>query len=438
MTDLLNTILPRLNRGDSPDSRWPDKGGEYWALCPFHADTHPDNFSVSERGYKCFACDKNGGLYDLAQHLGVQVCARAAGGSTPPSPPITLDDYAKAKNLPVDFLQSLGLQTVHIGGQPAVKMPYYDLGGTETATRFRHALSGDTRFRWRKGSKMQPYGLWKLNMAKSAGFVVVVEGESDTQTLWHYGLPALGAPGADTWKAEWADYLTGLDVYVWQEPDQGGNTLVGKVGASLPGAKVLTPRPGLKDVSEAHLLGEDVTALIASMRAGARPYSEVKAGEQVKEAARMREACGAIPNYPDILGEVAKVFTQLGLVGEDVNAKLLYLAVSSRLQPKPVSVAIKGPSSGGKSFTCETVLRTFPASAYYALSAMSEHALAYSQEPLSHRMLVVYEMAGLNSDFGSYLVRSLLSEGRVRYETVEKGSAMALCPSSLNAKGLPV
>jgi hypothetical protein len=51
---------------------------------------------------------------------------------------------------------------------------------------------------------------------------------------------------------------------------------------------------------------------------------------------------------------------------------------------------------------------------------MSEKALAYSDEPLSHRILIVYEAAGLGSEFASYLIRSLLSEGRLRYETVEK------------------
>lgn len=51
---------------------------------------------------------------------------------------------------------------------------------------------------------------------------------------------------------------------------------------------------------------------------------------------------------------------------------------------------------------------------------MSEKALAYSQEPMSHRHLVIYEAAGLGSDFAQYLMRSLLSEGRIRYETVEQ------------------
>jgi hypothetical protein len=51
---------------------------------------------------------------------------------------------------------------------------------------------------------------------------------------------------------------------------------------------------------------------------------------------------------------------------------------------------------------------------------MSDRALAYSNEPLQHRHLVIYEAAGMASEFATYLIRSLLSEGRLRYETVEK------------------
>lgn len=65
-------------------------------------------------------------------------------------------------------------------------------------------------------------------------------------------------------------------------------------------------------------------------------------------------------------------------------------------------------------------LKLFPPSAFYAVTAMSERALAYSDEPLKHRTLVIYEAAGMESEFASYLIRSLLSEGRLRYETVEK------------------
>jgi hypothetical protein len=70
----------------------------------------------------------------------------------------------------------------------------------------------------------------------------------------------------------------------------------------------------------------------------------------------------------------------------------------------------------------ERVLSFFPENAYYALTAMSERTLAYSEEPIKHRFLVIYEAAGMSGEFATYLMRSLLSEGRVRYETVEKTS----------------
>ena len=49
---------------------------------------------------------------------------------------------------------------------------------------------------------------------------------------------------------------------------------------------------------------------------------------------------------------------------------------------------------------------------------MSERALAYSEEDLRHRFLVLFEAESLKGDMASYLMRSLLSEGRIRYETV--------------------
>ncbi len=138
---------------------------------------------------------------------------------------------------------------------------------------------------------------------------------------------------------------------------------------------------------------------------------------------------------PAILDDFVLELHGRGVVGEDRFAKVVYLCVTSRLLGRPVSLAAKGPSSAGKSFIVERVLGFFPQSAYYALSAMSERALAYSQEPLSHRMLVLYEAAGLEGDFASYLVRSLLSEGCIRYETVEKVKGQGLAPRLIVREG---
>ena len=416
MNDLLEALLVKLDRGGSPDSRFPDRKGEHWALCPFHSDTHPDNFSVSDAGYKCFACGASGGLRALAEKLGV---AGLHDGSrdTPPLPP-TLENYAAVKHLPVDFLASLGLATVHLQGRPAVKMPYFDADGAEIGARLRVALGGKNRFRWRRRTRVHPYGLWRRDRA--AGYVILCEGESDAQTFWYHGIPALGVPGASNWQAAWAEYVQGVTVYVWQEPDQGGATFGARVGASLPDCLIVTPPPGRKDISECHIAGYAIPALVEQLRQAARPWREIQAEKLSEEAANARKIAADLLNAPDILERFAASCRAQGLVGEDSSAKLLCLAGVSRLLDHPVSCVVKGASSSGKSITVETVFAHFPPSAYYALSSMSERSLAYSNEPLVHRILILYEAAGMTSDLATYLMRTLLSEGKIRYETVEK------------------
>jgi hypothetical protein len=138
---------------------------------------------------------------------------------------------------------------------------------------------------------------------------------------------------------------------------------------------------------------------------------------------------------PDLLGTLADAVAAAGLAGERRAIQILFLAITSRLLSRIVSVAVKGPSAGGKSHLVETVLQYFPESAYYALTAMSERALVYDREPLVHRMLVIYEAAGIAGDVASYFVRSLLSEGRVRYVTVTKGKGGAMEPLRIERAG---
>jgi hypothetical protein len=96
---------------------------------------------------------------------------------------------------------------------------------------------------------------------------------------------------------------------------------------------------------------------------------------------------------------------------------------------------VKGPSSAGKSFVVERVLCLFPASAYYWLTAMSERLLAYDEEPIKHRFLVICEAAGLGGSMATYLIRSLISEGKIRYKTVEATQEAGLRPKLIEREG---
>ena len=269
------------------------RSGDGWsARCPAHEDRH-NSLSVREGddGKVLVHCFAGCTAEDIVAGLGLEMRdlfpPKDAGGRGLPrrpapvqqsSPGCTLDEYAAAKQLPVEFLESIGLAEISYAGRPAVKIAYADEDGAEIAVRFRIALEGDDRFRWRKGSKPGLYGLNRLGQARELGYVVLVEGESDVHTLWHYGYPALGLPGASLWSEERdAPLFAGLTaIYVVIEPDAGGEAVLNWLRASSIRERVRLVRlQGATDVSELHLRSpKDAPDLIEAALQAARPWSE--------------------------------------------------------------------------------------------------------------------------------------------------------------------
>jgi len=394
-------------------------GGE---VVPFRtAPNRPTDLSASggvKKNKKVSSADQEEG--------GNKKVSSSPSESLRPLDHLSLAEYAEAKKLPEEFLRGVGLSDKKHNGEPAVRIPYPTEDGDEAAVRYRTSLGGADRFRWRSGDKPCLYGLPLLAKAREAGYVVLVEGESDCHTLWHHDIPALGVPGANNWKNEWVGHLDGIEkLYLVVEPDEAGHALRDKLASEAAGINdrlYLVEPENAKDASELHLRDpERFGERFAEALENAVACSDIAEAEAAEHAREAWELCEGLANEPDILGRFADELARSGVAGEERIARLLYLALTSRLLQKPVSVAVKGPSSGGKSYLVEQVLRFMPESAYQARTGMSEHALAYSEVPLKHRTLVVYEAEGMASDFQSYLIRSLLSEGRLSYETVVKG-----------------
>jgi hypothetical protein len=357
---------------------------------------------------------------------GERVCSTDCTPNAHPRRGLTLQEYAVAKKLPVDFLRGLGISDITYQENDAIRIPYYDEAGTEVSIRIRRTLekseNEDQRFVWKKGSKPCLYG----RNRRREGYVILNEGESDCHTLWFHGFPALGIPGATNWKEDRdARVIEAIpQIYILIEPDTGGEAVKKWLAnSSIRDRTQLVSLNGFKDPSALHLdspekFKEQFQATLDS----AIPWTEVNRLDRARRKIDAWEKCKVLAQNPNILEEFHKEICRLGLVGEEKISKILYLSLNSRFLDRPVSDIVKGPSAGGKSYSVEAVLKFFPTSAYYPLTAMSEHSLAYSDEPLKNRFLILYEAAGLNSDLASYMLRSLLSEACIRYETVEKTS----------------
>jgi DNA-binding transcriptional ArsR family regulator len=434
-----NTIVQALRCG-RPGCRCQREpaNGQVVVHCPAHPDDEPSlSLAVTPDGqllWKCFAGCSQETVLEAFRRRGLL----PAGGSGSPGPAgLTVETLAEAKGLPAEFLRGLGLVDIKLQGRPAVVIPYYDRDGNESAVRYRLALQGAARFRWRRGSRVLPYGLDRLKEVRKAGWVILVEGESDTWVCWLNGVPALGVPGASTWHPAWADQLDGLKVYVWKEPDRGGDTLATAVLRDLPDALVIEPPAGVKDVCDLWLwTGRDPAkfkAELNALMARARPGTQIRAEALSAEARTLYERARPVLEDRAFLHRLVLATEILGHVGDRRSVAALHLALGTvRLKPAPV--IIKGPASAGKNNLVAKTTTLWPPEAFVFRSGASERWLAYTNEEFKHRFIVLMEASALNTPFGAYLARTLISEGRLVYETVEK-TADGLRPRLIEKEG---
>ncbi len=210
-------------------------GNRLTGLCPFHNDNNPSfSADLTTGQWICFSENIKGNYinfysryYNITEKEAYKEILKKYGKYTNN---YTVEDYCFEKRLPVNWLKKqFGVHTaVNYDGRQYVKMPYCNENMAEMTYRKRF---NNKELRWAKGSsgKICLYNLWSLNNIKNMGYVILCEGESDTQTLTYLGLPALGVAGASLFKSEYGEFLKGLKVYIHKEPDTGGETFFNKV-----------------------------------------------------------------------------------------------------------------------------------------------------------------------------------------------------------------
>jgi DNA-binding transcriptional ArsR family regulator len=259
----LDAILPHLRT-----KRVSKRNGERHVLacCPAHDDANP-SLSLTEKAdgtllWKCFAgCSQDAVREALERLAGVRpATARPIAPrrnrqqpATAQAQPLTLAALADAKQLDAEKLIAWHVRELPDGG---IEILYLTREGELHAVQYRCALEGDNRFKWRKDDTPILYGLWRLCEWTGSDTLYLCEGTSDTWTLWHADLPALGIPSASTWREEWWREVEGFErIVLIADADQAGSKLVEKLQATCPlelteRVQVLQLPEGVKDANE--------------------------------------------------------------------------------------------------------------------------------------------------------------------------------------------
>lgn len=264
------------------------RGDNLTGLCPFHVDSHP-SFSVDLKTGKwhCHTEDIGGNfisfyarIHNTDTNTAYKDILKQYGKFKEPEKrqqkkykeekpkSYTLEEYALDKHLPAGFLRDTCRASTgkDKDGISYLKISYENEEGQTPVYRKRY---GGKKFSWSYPSagKLILYGDWRLPGIRAAGWTVLVEGESDTQTLWHLKFSALGVPGASSFNKSMAAKLQELKLYVHKEPDKGGETFINKVCQILAETKftgqVFTwscDQFGVKDPSELYIRDGDMAA----------------------------------------------------------------------------------------------------------------------------------------------------------------------------------
>ncbi len=122
---------------------------------------------------------------------------------------------------------------------------------------------------------------------------------------------------------------------------------------------------------------------------------------------------------PNLIARLREAFHQAGIIGEESNTLVAYLAGVSRKLERPLAIIIQSASAAGKTTLMDAVLSFFPEEERVKYSAMTGQSLYYLGETsLKHKILAVVEEAG--AERASYALKLLQSEGELTIASTGK------------------
>lgn len=192
------------------------RDGQHKALCPFHDDNKTKSFSFNDEGlWKCFGCDKGGGIKQFAIELGIEYNGTASGyiKKPKPEPEVKPIDYSLLKLKAEEWHDNLMRPIFQKNEEERHKskyqfyvrnligknekgistFPYFDDKGRVIAIKFHKDRDGQCRW-YTKGNPDNTckwYNGWNLSLFKPSKSLIIAEGEPDVIKLSRHGFQAI-------------------------------------------------------------------------------------------------------------------------------------------------------------------------------------------------------------------------------------------------------
>ncbi|MCC7071160.1 MAG: toprim domain-containing protein [Deltaproteobacteria bacterium] len=121
----------------------------------------------------------------------------------------------------------------------------------------------------------------------------------------------------------------------------------------------------------------------------------------------------------NLIGRILEDFERCGVVGEQTNKLVGFLAAVSRRLEDPLAIVVQSTSAAGKSALMEAVLAFIPQEEKVKYSAMTGQSLFYmGGTDLKHKVLAIVEEEG--AERASYALKLLQSEGELTIASTGK------------------
>ncbi|MFC1750742.1 CHC2 zinc finger domain-containing protein [Pseudomonadota bacterium] len=175
---------------------------------------------------------------------------------------------------------------------------------------------------------------------------------------------------------------------------------------------------GLKDDLIKADLGKALLKLESLQEENIKRELEPKSKEVVLEDHEKAQAM-ALLKSPNLMQRILEDFNTAGVVGEEVNKHIGYLAAVSRKLDKPLAIIIQSTSAAGKSSLMDAILNMIPEEERVQYSAMTGQSLFYMGETnLKNKILAIAEEEGAEN--ASYALKLLQSEGELTIASTGK------------------